>query len=87
MLFRSTQASYRKGFKILEQPIDTPAFIAKTVSEEIAIAKAEEARLAQEKAKRDEEAKLKKYKKDLKDKESKLALLKKLQAEFGEELK
>lgn len=82
-----TQASYRKGFKILEQPIDTPAFIAKTVSEEIAIAKAEEARLAQEKAKRDEEAKLKKYKKDLKDKESKLALLKKLQAEFGEELK
>ena len=80
-------ASYRKDFKVLEQPVDAPAFIAKTVSEEIARAKAEAIKIAEEKVKREEAAKLKKYKKDLKDKESKLALLKKLQAELGEEAK
>jgi hypothetical protein len=79
-------ASYRKGFKIIEQPADVKDFIAKTVSEEIARAKAEATKLEEEKAKRAEAAKLKKYKKDLKDKESKLALLKKLQAELGSEI-
>jgi hypothetical protein len=79
-------ASYRKGFKIIEQPVDVKDFIAKTVSEEIARAKAEAAKLEEEKAKRAEAAKLKKYKKDLKDKESKIALLKKLQAELGSEI-
>ena len=80
-------ASYRKGFKIIEQTVDIKDFVAKTVSEEIARAKAEVIRLEEEKAKRAEASKLKKYKKDLKDKESKLALLKKLQAELGEEAK
>lgn len=80
-------ASYRKGFKIIEQPVDIKDFVAKTVSEEIARAKAEVIRLEEEKAKRAEASKLKKYKKDLKDKESKLALLKKLQAELGDEAK
>jgi response regulator RpfG family c-di-GMP phosphodiesterase len=78
-------ASYRKGFKILEQPTDVKDFIAKTVSEEIVRAKAEAIKLEEERAKRAEATRLKKYKKDLKDKESKLALLKKLQAELGEE--
>ena len=80
-------ASYRKGFKILEQPAHPVDFIAKTVSEEVARAKEEAARLEKEKLARAEAAKLKKYKKDLKDKESKIALLKKLQAELGEEAK
>jgi hypothetical protein len=79
-------ASYRKGFKILEQPVDVKDFIAKTVSEEIARAKAAATKLEEEKAKRAEAAKLKKYKKDLKDKESKIALLKKLQEELGSEI-
>jgi NADH dehydrogenase/NADH:ubiquinone oxidoreductase subunit G len=80
-------ASYRKGFKIVEQPANPSDFIAKTVSEEIARAKEEAIKLEAEKVARAEAAKLKKYKKDLKDKESKLALLKKLQAELGEEAK
>lgn len=80
-------ASYRKGFKVLEQPTDIKDFISKTVTEEIARAKEEAVRLEKEKLARAEAAKLKKYKKDLKDKESKIALLKKLQAELGEEAK
>ena len=80
-------ASYRKGFRIIEQPLVPKDFIAKTVSEEIARAKAEAIKLEEEKVKRAEAAKLRKYKKDLKDKESKLALLKKLQEELGEEAK
>ena len=80
-------ASYRKGFKIIEQPVETKDFIAKTVTEEIARAKAETIKLEAEKVARAEAARLKKYKKDLKDKDSKLALFKKLQAELGEEAK
>ena len=88
------KASYRRGFKILEQPQDTKDFIAKTVSEEVARAKEEAVRakeeavrLEKEKLARAEAAKFKKYNKDLKDKASKIALLKKLQAERGEEAK
>jgi hypothetical protein len=77
-------ASYRKGFKIIEQPTNIKDFVAKTVSEEIARAKEEAAKLEKEKVARAEAARLKKYKKDLKDKDSKIALLKKLQAELGE---
>lgn len=80
-------ASYRKGFKIVEQPTNTQDFIAKTVSEEIARAKEEAIKLEKEKVARAEAARLKKYKKDLKDKDSKIALLKKLQAELGEDAK
>ena len=80
------KASYRKGFKILEQPVDIKEFVAKTVSEEIARAKEEAIKLEEDKVKRAEAARLKKYKKDLKDKESKIALLKKLQAELGNEV-
>jgi hypothetical protein len=80
------KASYRKGFKIIEQPVDIKDFIAKTVSEEIARAKEEATKLEEDKARRAEAARLKKYKKDLKDKESKIALLKKLQAELGNEV-
>ena len=81
------QASYRKGFKILEQPTVSKEFIAKTVTEEIAKAKEENKKLEEEKAARTEAARLKKYKKDLKDKDSKLALFKKLQEELGEAAK
>lgn len=76
-------ASWRKGFKILEQPADPKQFIARTVSEEIARAKDEELKLEAEKIKRAEKARLRKYQTDLKDKDTKLALLKKLQAELG----
>lgn len=79
-------ASYRKGFKVIEQPLIPKDFIAKTVSEEIARAKAEAIKLEEEKARRAKIAQEKKYKKDLKDKESKIALLKKLQEELGNEL-
>jgi ferritin-like protein len=78
-------ASYRKGFKILEQPTDVKDFIAKTVSEEIVRAKAEAIKLEEDKKKRAAKLMEQRHRKEMKDKESKLALLKKLQAELGED--
>ena len=73
------------GFVILEQPTDTKKFIAKTVADYKAWALAEEQRRAEEKKKREEAALARKFKKELKDKESKLKMLKKLQDELGSE--
>ena len=81
------EASYRKGFSVIEQPTNVKDFIANTVSEEIEKAKEDTKRLAEEKAARAEAIRLKKYKKDLKDKDSKLALFKKLQEELGDAAK
>jgi hypothetical protein len=71
-------------YAVLEQPVDTPAFVAKTIADYLVIARAEEARRAAEKKKRDAKALENKHKKELKDRESKLALLQKLQAELGQ---
>ena len=77
------RASYSRCFKILEQPTDVSAFIKTTVAEYLE----EEKRLAEEeekrKKKRAEEASKRKHAKELKDRDSKLKLLKSLQEELG----
>lgn len=78
------QASYKFNFFILEQPTDTKAFIAKTISDYKELVKQEAAKAAEEKRKREERAQQRKFQKELKDKESKKALLEKLKAELGE---
>ena len=80
------QASYRLGFGIIERPVDTPAYIAKTIADYKAIAAAEEAKMAAEKRKREEEALQRKIKKELKDKGSKEKMLAKLAQELGVDL-
>jgi hypothetical protein len=74
---------YGQQFVILEQPIDTPAFIAKTIADYIKLSKQEEAREAAEKKKKAADALARKYKKELKDVESKKKLFEKLKAELG----
>lgn len=80
------QASWRVGFKIIERPIDTPKYIAKTIADYKAIAAAEEAKVAEEKAKREAAALERKFKKELKDKASKEKMLAKLSEELGVEI-
>lgn len=80
-------ASSKLGFKIIEQPTDLPKFVAKTVADYKAWALAEEAREAADKKKREEAALERKFKKELKDKASKEAMLKKLANELGVEVK
>jgi len=79
-------ASATLGFKILEQPIDTPKFVAKTVADYKAWALAEEARKVTEAKERAAKALERKFKKELKDKTTKIAMLKKLQEELGNEV-
>lgn len=78
-------AASRMNFQILQQPVDTKAFIAKTLRDYLDIARAEEARAAVEKKAREDAALARKIKKELKDRESKLKMLKKLQVELGVE--
>jgi len=81
--YRTLQlASGSLGFKILEQPTDVPAYIAKTIKEYTALARAEEARLAEEKRKREDAALQRRLKKELKDEKTKKALYEKLKEEF-----
>ena len=80
------QASYRVGFKIIERPVDTPGFIAKTIADYKAIAKAEEAKAAKEKKEREEAALTRKFKKELKDTASKEKMLARLSEELGVEI-
>ena len=79
-------ASYTTGFQIIERPVNTPAFIAKTVADYLVAAKAAILKAEEEKKKRAAVALERKHKKELKDKESKLKLLKKLQEELGADL-
>jgi hypothetical protein len=74
---------HKLGFNLIEQPTDTGVFIGKTVAAYIAYAKAEE--IAQETAKKQREAAAldRKYKKELKDKDSKEKMLAKLIDELG----
>jgi len=76
-------ASATLGFKLIEQPTDLPKFVAKTVADYKAWALAEEERQVEEKKKRDEAAFQRKFKKELKDKASKEAMLKKLAQDLG----
>jgi hypothetical protein len=76
-------ASHRKGFQLLERPVDTQAFIAKTIKDYLAIAKAEAAIAEADKKKREDAALERKFKKELKDKASKEKMLKKLAEELG----
>lgn len=80
------QASYRVGFKIIERPVDTPAYVAKTIADYKAIAAAEEAKAAKEKKEREDAALARKFKKELKDKASKEKMLAKLSEELGVEI-
>ena len=81
--YRTLQmASGSLGFRILEQPTDVPAFVARTIKEYTALARAEEARLAEEKRKREEAALQRKLKKELRDTKTKKALYEKLKEEF-----
>lgn len=73
----------RLGYKILERPADMKAFVARTVVDYLAFAKAEEKRLEAEKAAREKAALERKMKKELKDQKSKKALYEKLKAELG----
>jgi len=72
------------NFAILEQPVDTPAFIAKTIADYLEVAKAEEAKADADKKKRAAQTLARKHKNELKNRESKLALLNKLKAELGQ---
>jgi len=79
-------ASQKLNFQLLERPVDTKAFVAKTIKDYLAISKAEEIREAEEKKKREDAALTRKMKKELKDRESKLKMFKKLKEELGEEV-
>jgi len=81
------KASYKLGFYLIEQPLNTKEFVAKTIADYKALVKKEATKEAEEKLKREEKARERKFKKELKDKESKIALLKKLQEELGEAAK
>jgi hypothetical protein len=78
-------AAPRLNFDIIEQPTDTKKFIAKSIADYTAIARAEAIRDAEEKQKRADAALARKFKKELKDKDSKIKMLKKLQEELGPE--
>jgi len=75
-------ASNRNNFMVLEQPVDTKSFIAKTVAEYTALVRAEEVRLAEEKRKSQEAALQRKLKKELRETKTKKALYEKLKEEF-----
>ena len=79
-------AQMQMNYVILEQPLVPVEFIKMTVAGELVRAKAAEAKAAAEKQSRTDKALAKKLKNDMKDKESKLALYKKLQEELGEDI-
>jgi len=79
-------ASPRLGFSIIERPIDARKFIAKTIADYKAIALAEEEREAKEKKERADAALARKFKKELKDRESKIKMFNKLKEELGQEV-
>ena len=78
------QASYKGQFKLIERPLDEMKMIKKTVAEHLKMLKEEEEKRLEEKAIKAKKALEKKHKNELKDKESRLQLLKQLQEEFKE---
>lgn len=82
--FKTLQyAAGRYNYHIVEQPTDTNAFIARTISDYKKLAESEAKKMAEEKAKREKSALERKWKKELKTKEDKMKLLKKLQEELA----
>jgi hypothetical protein len=77
------KARFNRNFDILEQPVSTPEFVAHTVADYIKEAKKAEEKEKEEKQKRDAAALVRKNKKELKTRESRLELLRKLQAELA----
>ena len=73
-------------FDIIERPINEPQFIAKTIAAYLKIAAEEAEKERKEKEKKKRVALERKHKKELKDRESKIKLLKSLQEELGKEL-
>lgn len=69
-------AADRLGFQVLEQPIDTKKFIGKTIADYKAF-------VQEEKRQREEAALQRKFKKELKDQQSKEKMLQKIVAELG----
>jgi hypothetical protein len=79
-------AQSRMGYQILERPTDMKTFVARTVADYLAFAKAEEKRFAAEKRAREAAALDKKMKKELKTHSSKKIMLQKLATELGVEI-
>ena len=80
------RAAGRLGtFHVVEQIQDQKTFIAKTIEDYRRLVQSEADKMAADKKKREEAALARKLKRDLKDKESKLELFKKLQKELGPE--
>jgi hypothetical protein len=78
------KANYRSnGFTILEQPINTKEFIAKTIADYLKVAREQEVIWAEEKKKREEATARRKLKKEAKTKGEREKLFKELQKEFG----
>ncbi len=71
------------GYHVIERPLNMDDFVKKTVADYLVYVQAEEKRRAEEKARREQAALNRKLKKDLKDKENKKELLKKLIDEVG----
>ena len=80
-------AEYKFEYKVIERIINLPTFIPKTIADYKAILLKEQQEKEAAEKKRKDAALAKKMKKDLKDKESKIELFKKLQAELGDTVK
>lgn len=78
------RASARMGFTVLEQPINTPAFIAKSIADYKKLIAEEERKRQKEKEIREQKALERKNKKELKSKEAKKKLLEQLKKELEE---
>ena len=80
-------AEGRFNYRVIELITDLHTFIPKTISDYKEMLRKEEQAREAEKKKREATNLAKKMKKDLKDKESKIELFKKLQAELGDTVK
>ena len=79
------QAQNQFSYRIVEQPLDTPKFIAKTTADWKRIAKEEATRQKKLKEEAAKKALEKKLKKEQRAKETKRQLLARLKEELGEE--
>ena len=79
------QAQNQFSYRIVEQPLDTPKFIAKTIADWKRIAKEEATRQKKLKEEAAKKALEKKLKKEQRAKETKRQLLARLKEELGEE--
>lgn len=76
-------AGPRLGFTVIEQPLNVPEFVAKTVADYKHLVAEDARQAAAEKKRREDAALARKLKKEQKAKESKLEMFKRLQAELG----